>query len=184
MGKKRTRKKSTPRVLHEGRFLRFLDRGGWEYIERTGISGIVVVVAVTENREMVLVEQYRPALDARVLDMPAGLAGDRPGEEHEDLAEAARRELLEEAGYEAGSLDLLTEGPASSGSSAEVLTLLLARNWRRVGPGGGDASEDIEVHVVPLAGIETWLENRRRTGVLLDPKVYAGLYFLRTRLKG
>jgi ADP-ribose pyrophosphatase len=172
-----------PRVLHEGRYLRFLDRGGWEYIERKGVSGIVVVVAVTQGREILLVEQHRPALNARVLDMPAGLAGDRPGQEHEDLAEAARRELLEETGYEAGSLELLTEGPASSGSSAEILTLLLACDCRPVGPGGGDASEDIQVHVVPLAGIETWLESRRRAGVLLDPKVYAGLYFLQTRVK-
>jgi len=179
--KKRTREGSAPRVLHEGRFLRFMDRGGWEYFERKGISGIVIVVALTQRGELVLVEQYRPPLDARVLDMPAGLAGDRPGEEDEDLAEAARRELLEEAGYAAGPLELLTEGPASSGSSAEILTLLLARDCRRVGPGGGDASEDIQVHVVPLEGIETWLEDRRRAGVLLDPKVYAGLYFLRTR---
>jgi len=182
MSKKSTRKKSPPRVLHEGRFLRFMDRGGWEYLERKGASGVVIVVAVTESREMVLVEQYRPALDARVLDMPAGLAGDRPGEEHEDLAEAARRELLEEAGFEADSFEFLTEGPASSGSSAEVLTLLLARNCRRVGPGGGDADEDIRVHVVPLAGIERWLADRRKAGVMLDPKVYAGLYFLQTRL--
>jgi ADP-ribose pyrophosphatase len=167
-----------PRVLHEGRFLRFVDRGGWEYVQRIGVAGIVVVVAVTDRGELVLVEQYRPAVDARVLDMPAGLAGDRPGEADEDLAEAARRELLEETGFEADSLEFLTEGPASSGSSAEILTLLMARNVRQVAAGGGDEHEEIQVHVVPLDGAAAWLDERRKEGVLVDPKVYAGLYFL------
>ena len=188
MAKKKARKTSKgraskkPQVLYDGRFLRLLDRGGWEYAERTNASAVVVVAAVTEDRRLLLVEQYRPALDARVLEMPAGLVGDLPGEADEDLVEAARRELLEETGYEAERLEVLTAGPSSSGSSNEVLTFLFAPDVRRVAAGGGDGSEDIQVHAVPLAGIDNWLENRRQGGVLLDPKVYAGLYFLRQRL--
>ncbi len=171
-------KREPSRTLHQGRYLRFVERGGWEYVERVGISGVVVIAAVTDRREMVLAEQYRPALDARVVDMPAGLVGDRPGEEHEDLLSAARRELLEETGFEAGRLECLTEGPASSGSSSEVLTILAAWDCRRVATGGGDEYEDIQVHVVPLAKVDAWLEKRRKSGAMVDPKVYAGLYLL------
>jgi ADP-ribose pyrophosphatase len=50
---------------------------------------------------------------------------------------------------------------------------------RRIGPGGGVASEDITVHEAPLAGIATWLETKAKAGILIDPKVYAGLFFVR-----
>ncbi|HUV39721.1 MAG TPA: NUDIX hydrolase, partial [Planctomycetota bacterium] len=82
-------------MICEGQHLRLVDQGGWEHVERIGVSGIVALVAVTASDEIVLVEQYRPALDRRVIELPAGLVGDRPGEEHEDLETAARRELLE-----------------------------------------------------------------------------------------
>jgi len=57
------------------------------------------------------------------------------------------------------------------------LTFFLARGCRRVGDGGGDETEDIEVHVVPLDQADAWLERKRAGGVLLDPKIFAALYF-------
>jgi len=165
-------------ILHEGRFLRLVVREGWEYVERPNISGIVVIAAVTEQRELVLVEQYRPPVAARTIELPAGLAGDIPGTETEDLAEAARRELLEETGYEAPRMDRLTEYPSSAGLTSEILTLYHAPGVRRVGPGGGDHNEDIETHVVPLAEVDAWLAAQERAGRMIDPKVYAGLYFI------
>jgi len=41
------------------------------------------------------------------------------------------------------------------------------------------AHEDITVHEVPLNEIATWLEAKAKAGVLIDPKVYAGLFFVR-----
>ena len=49
----------------------------------------------------------------------------------------------------------------------------------RVGDGGGDASENIVVHEVPLADVEEWLEGQRRAGKGVDLKIWAGMYFLR-----
>jgi NAD+ synthase (glutamine-hydrolysing) len=46
----------------------------------------------------------------RVIEMPAGLVGDEPGQEEESFESAARRELLEETGYEAASLEPLFAG--------------------------------------------------------------------------
>ena len=90
---------------------------------------------------------------------------------------AARRELLEETGYEARLMRALTCGPPSAGMSSEIVTFLLATGLSRTGRGGGDPTEEIEVHAVPLAEVPAWLEQRSDNGALVDPKVYAGLYF-------
>jgi len=164
-------------ILAAGRFVRLVCESGWEWAERTNSSGVVAVVAVTDAGQLVLTEQFRPPLAARVLDLPAGLSGDVPGAEDEALLVAARRELLEETGYESARWQWLTEGPTSAGLTNEVLTFFLAAQAKRVADGGGDASEEIDVHVVPLAEAETWLEEKRTAGVLIDPKIYAGLYF-------
>ena len=50
---------ATPRLLHEGEFLRLLRRRHWEYVERTNARGVAVMVAVTADAELLLVEQYR-----------------------------------------------------------------------------------------------------------------------------
>lgn len=165
------------RVLAEGRFARLVAQDGWEWVERVNTSGAVVIIAITHDDQLVLVEQYRIPLGCRVIELPAGLVGDDVANAHEGLVEAARRELLEETGYEAARLEYLAEGPSSAGLAAEVYALFLARESRRVGPGGGDGSEDIQVHVVPLKEACGWLEAKRQAGVMVDPKVYAGLYF-------
>jgi ADP-ribose pyrophosphatase len=164
-------------VLAEGRFARVVAQTGWEWVERTNMAGAVVIVAVTEDGRLILVEQYRIPMARPVIEMPAGLAGDVAGSEQEALAEAACRELLEETGYAAARMEYLTEGPASAGLSNEVYTMFLAADARRVGPGGGDGAENIRVHLVALDEVPQWLEERRRQGVLVDPRIYAGLFF-------
>ncbi len=166
------------KILCEGKHLRFVARAGWEYAERKKVSGIVGIVALTEDGKLLLVEQFRPPLQKRVIELPAGLAGDVAGSENEALAEAAKRELLEETGYSAREMERLAEGPASAGICDEVLTLFRAKGIQRVTKGGGDGSEDIIVHEVPLPEVPTWLAQRQKEGLAVDLKVYAGLYFL------
>ncbi len=164
------------RILAEGRFVRMVEDGGWEWAERVKVAGVVAVAAVTPDRKLVLTEQYRRPVAARVVDLPAGLAGDVAGAEDEPLLTAAQRELMEETGYESARWELVTEGPSSPGMTNEMITFFFARSARRLGPGGGDGSEDIEVHVVPLDSLRPWLETKRAAGVLIDPKAYAGAY--------
>ena len=167
-------------LVAEGRYLCLLDRGGWEFVERKNTTGIVVLVAVTEDRRLLLVEQWREPVGSRVLELPAGLAGDVAGAEDEALATAARRELLEETGYEASDLELLMVAPSSPGLTSETYTFFRASGLAKVAAGGGDASEDIVVHEVPLDGVEAWLQARAAEGFLIDLKVYAGLLFARS----
>jgi ADP-ribose pyrophosphatase len=167
-------------VLAEGRYIRLRrDDGGWEWCERVNSSGVVVIVAVTPDDELLLVEQPRRPVGGRVLELPAGLAGDLSDSPDEAMATAAQRELEEETGWRATSLQPLTEGPVSAGMSSEILTWFRATGLSKVGPGGGDDSEDIEVFAVPLAEVEGFVAQRESMGVQVDAKVFAGLYFAR-----
>lgn len=167
-------------TLHEGRYLRLVRCNGWEWVERTNASATVAIVAVTEGR-LLLVEQHRPPVGVNVIELPAGLVGDLTGEEAESLDAGARRELVEETGYHAESFEFLSEGPTTAGVTSETVTFFLARGLSRVNQGGGDHTESIVVHEVPLAEVTDWLHRRVTEGALVDPKVFVGLYFLNAR---
>ena len=161
---------------YHGRYLGMKERNHWEYAYRTNASGVVVIVPVTEAGELVLVEQYRVPVESRVMELPAGLVGDDadPGE---SLQQGAQRELIEETGFRAASFQELLTCPSTPGMSDEMVTIYFASGLQRVGAGGGDSSEDIIVHIVPLGEVEEWLEARSAEGILLDPKIYAGLFW-------
>jgi ADP-ribose pyrophosphatase len=165
-------------ILAEGKYLRLVARGHWEYAERTTATGAVAIVAITDSRRIVLVEQFRIPVGTNVIELPAGLAGDVVTEEPESLASTARRELLEETGYEASEMRLLTAGPTSAGLSNEVVTFFHATGLRKINAGGGDPHEQITVHEQPLDTLDEWLNEQAAQGTLVDPKIFAGLYLV------
>jgi ADP-ribose pyrophosphatase len=61
--------------------------------------------------------------------------------------------------------------------ATESYALYLAADAYGIGNGGGLDGEEIAVRLVSLADAEAWLEKQRNSGLLVDPKVYAGLYF-------
>jgi len=166
-------------LIAERKYMNLVARRGWEYVERTNVTAIGALSAVTDDGRILLVEQRREPVDGRVIELPAGLVGDVPGEESEDLQTASQRELMEETGYRAESFEELIVGPPSAGITSEIVTFLRATGLRKVGEGGGDSSEDISVHEVPLDAADGWLREKARAGLLIDPKVYTGLYFTR-----
>jgi ADP-ribose pyrophosphatase len=163
-------------ILHEARFLRLKRRGRWEYAERTNASSAVIIVAVTPEDRVLFVEQYRHPVQCASIEMPAGLVGDLG--EAESVETAAQRELLEETGWDAGRIEYLMAGPSSSGMSNEMIAFVRAHDLRRVTEGGGDESEQITVHEVPRTDVARWLHGKLLEGYSIDPKLYAGLYFL------
>ena len=169
----------TPKIaLSTGKFLSLVKEGRWEYVDRIGANGAAIIVAVTDGQKLLLVEQYRIPVHARTIELPAGIIGDEPGGCDESHAEAAKRELLEETGHSAERIETLTTGPASSGLTSEVVTLLRASGLKRVSAGGGVGHENITVHEVPLKEVHDWLAAKASAGLLIEPKVYAGLYFI------
>jgi ADP-ribose pyrophosphatase len=165
-------------TLCNGRWLRLKRRGRWEFAERVNAGGGVIIIAVTAEDRLLLVEQYRAAIESKTIEMPAGLVGDLADSADEHAVEAARRELLEETGYSAGRIEFLMAGPSSSGMSNEIMAFVRAYDLVRVDAGGGDETEDIIVHEVPRADVPRWLVGKMREGYSVDPKMFAGLYFL------
>lgn len=169
------------RVVSEGKFVRLRIKEGWEYVERPNCTGAVIIVAMTKANRLVLTEQYRIPVGKPVIEFPAGLIGDE-GAGQEDLAQAARRELLEETGYEAKRILPLASGPTSAGLTSELVWLVQAVGLTKRSAGGGDTDERITVHEIPLGDVERWLRQQAQRGALVDPKVYAGLYLLRKKV--
>ena len=137
-----------------------------------------MMVAVTDAGRLLLIEQHRIPFQRPVIELPAGLVGDPGSPKDEPVLDAARRELLEETGYEARRIVELAGGPVSAGLSNERVTIVYAGGLRRRSAGGGTGSESIRVHEVPLAEVDQWLADRAGRGVLIDIKIYAGLYLL------
>jgi ADP-ribose pyrophosphatase len=164
------------KTLYQGKFVKLSQNGRWEYAERVNASGAAFILAITPARELVLVEQYRVPLQARTIELPAGIIGDE-GNSGEAVEASALRELEEETGFRAARAEILISGPVAPGLASEMMHLVRAHDLVRVGAGGGVDHEDISVHVVPLTGIRQWLERKRAEGLLIEPRIYAGLYF-------
>jgi ADP-ribose pyrophosphatase len=139
----------------------------------------VAVIAETEDGKVILTEQFRKPLGKRVIDYPAGLVGDEEGSS--DPAETAKKELEEETGYVCESVEHLTTGPSSPGITSELVSLYRAHGVTRKGKGGGVGGEDITVHTIARYELAAWLEQKAGEGVLIDLKLWGGLYFLRGR---
>lgn len=166
-------------LRYQGRYLNLVERDGWEFTTRPNAHAVAVLVATTRENCLLLVEQFRKPVNARVLELPAGLVGDKD-DPNEPILEAAGRELIEETGYQAAQLEMMIQCPSSAGMTDEIISFVRATGLEKIGPGGGDESEDIEVHVVPLEQADEWLAARHAEGKPLDPKIYAALHWLNT----
>ncbi|MEM6257462.1 MAG: NUDIX hydrolase [Planctomycetota bacterium] len=166
----------TPDILHRGRFIELVSLNGWEYARRSNATGVVAILPVHADGRLVLVEQVRPAAGGPVIEWPAGLVGDE-GDDELHL-EAAKRELLEETGYEAKVWELVGEGMSSAGLTDESVVFYLAKDLTSVTDGGGVGGENITKHEVQPYDLAGWIEDMKHAGKWLDVKVYAGLGML------
>jgi 8-oxo-dGTP pyrophosphatase MutT (NUDIX family) len=147
-----------------------LETPGGDTVSRLVVrmSGGVSIVPVVDD-EVVLIRQYRTPLDHALIEIPAGKL-DRPGEDPEA---AARRELAEEVGYEAGSLEQVASFYTSPGYVDEKMTVFVARDLtpvpaERIGP------EEVAAEVVriPIADLPA------RLAEIEDAKTLVGLMAL------
>jgi ADP-ribose pyrophosphatase len=126
------------------------------------------VVPFLSDREILLVRQYRYALGRETLEIPAGKLD--PSEKPE---ECAGRELLEETGYEAGSLTLLYTYAPAIGYSNELIHIYAGRDLRML----GTAIDQREISSVESFTLEEII-SMIREGRIIDGKTLLGLAVL------
>ena len=170
-------------TVHRGWFIRveratFLDPDGHEF-ERDVVRhpGAVAVVAVTDDGAVVLVHQYRPAVDRWLLEIPAGTC-DVDGEPSETTA---RRELAEEVGLAADRLELLVRTVITPGFCDEYTDIYLATGLHPVPVDRQGAEERwMEVVRVPLERFDAMVDG----GEVLDASTILGVGLAARRLAG
>jgi ADP-ribose pyrophosphatase len=155
-------------VMWAGRFVRAIRRGKWEYASRTNNISAVVILAEHEGK-VILIDQPRVPLDERCLELPAGLVGDT--DPNATVEATAIKELEEETGFTADRIERLGEFYASPGMLSEGFTLVRAHGVRKIGDGGGDDNENINVHLVARADIPNFIEQKRAEGFGIDVKL-------------
>lgn len=138
---------------------------------------VVAMVPIHDDGTVSLVRQYRGPIDAELLEIPAGLC-DVEGEADED---AARRELVEEVGLEADTLDLVARYHPAAGFSDQFVRLYLARGLREVGADRqGPEEEAMTVERIALEDVPAMIADGR----LADSKTIIGLLLAREQHRG
>ena len=138
----------------------------WDFI---GHKGAAAVVAVTDDGKLLMVRQYRNAIDRYTLEIPAGA---RDSLDEETIVCAAR-ELEEETGYTAGSIEWLITVRTTVAFCNEKIDIYLARN---LVPGSQNLDEDefVEIFEVPLSEAVAMIHDGR----IVDGKTIAALSYV------
>lgn len=148
-----------------------------DIVRSPGAVGVVPLVFDAEgNPSVVLVTQYRPPYDDYVIEIPAGMRDI----EGEDVLEVGRRELIEEAGLDAGSIELLGEIYPSPGMTDSVTSICLATDCTTVATDRqGPEEAFMEVLQIPLHDALAMIDDGR----IRDAKTVSGLLLADRRLR-
>jgi 8-oxo-dGTP pyrophosphatase MutT (NUDIX family) len=178
-------------TLWEGRFIKtsmiyYKDHNGveraWEAVSRVNCNGIVIIIPITMNNEVILIRQFRPVLNSYAIELPAGLI-----DTGEDVLSAGRRELIEETGYTSGNFTLLTWGAMSTGIDTDQWSIVLARDVTKVAveiqrAHPPDESENIEIVRVPVDMVYETLDSYINRGDTIDLRIPGLLELARRKM--
>ena len=153
--------------MWEGRFVTAKRDGKWEYVSRSRGIKAAVILAIDDGH-VLLVEQYRVPLGKNCIELPAGLVGDHDHNTDEEISVAAVRELEEETGYRAQTMEDCGEFYSSPGMVSESFSLFKAYGLTKVSAGGGVDGENIAVHRVALGELDEFVAQKRKEGAGID----------------
>lgn len=121
-----------------------IEKKGYQKREIVEHGGAVAIVAINDNNEVILVRQFRKAIEKVIWEIPAGKL-----EIGENPKDCAIRELKEETGYSAENLKLIHKFYTSAGFSNQKIYIFLATGLIP-GENDFDDDEDLEVHKIEL----------------------------------
>ncbi|MFD1030912.1 NUDIX hydrolase [Metaplanococcus flavidus] len=136
--------------------------------------GAVAILAFTPENKIIMVEQYRKALERSIIEVPAGKL-----EKGESPETTAMRELEEETGYSADSLELIQSFSTSPGFADEVVHLFFAEGLRKAESGAvTDEDEFVELMEVTVEEAEEMMRDNR----IFDAKTAFAVLWAKQRL--
>lgn len=134
-----------------------LPNGGVSKREIINHPGAVAVIAITDDHKILLVEQYRKALERSIIEIPAGKL-----EKGEKPIVTARRELEEETGYTTDDLTFVQAFATSPGFADEVIHIYVAKNLKKLDvPVALDEDEFVELMAVTVEEAEVMMADAR-----------------------
>ncbi|WP_159653157.1 NUDIX hydrolase [Vibrio atypicus] len=128
--------------------------------------GATVILPISENGDIILINQFRPSLKKWLLELPAGTI-----ENDEEIEECAKRELEEETGYSASELISLGQVTPLAGFCDEIQYLYVAKGLNKTNRFECDDDEVIEVITLPIQQLEKMIVS----GEITDAKTIACL---------
>ena len=132
--------------------------------------GAVAILAITHDDKVVMVEQYRKALERTIVEIPAGKL-----EKGEEPAVCARRELEEETGYECEHLELLTSFYTSPGFADEIIHVFLAKGLtKKENAAALDEDEFVNLEELTLEEVEQYVKEQK----IYDAKTIFAVQYL------
>jgi ADP-ribose pyrophosphatase len=135
--------------------------------------GAVAVIALTEEGKIVMVEQYRKALEKSIVEIPAGKL-----EKGEEPKKTAERELEEETGYGCKNMKHLISFYTSPGFADELVHLYIAEDiYKMENANGADEDEFVELLEVSLQEAQQMIEEQR----IYDAKTAYAVQYLQLK---
>jgi ADP-ribose pyrophosphatase len=154
--------------VFNGKWLSAYKVGNYEFFHRHNKPDAVCIIAKVDGKLLLTSQKRVPHGDKKIIELPAGLI-----DPNETPIDTARRELLEETGYEAEKLLLVYPDVSTSpGISTELIQFVYADNLKKVADGGGLAEENEVIETLLLTPEQIF----KLKDCILDMKVFVGLY--------
>ena len=131
----------------------------------------VTALALTEDNQVVMVKQYRHAIEDTIIEIPGGCVDPTD----KNLEEAIARELLEETGYAFSSYDYLGKISPNPSTNNNWMHMYLARGGKKIKEQNLDHNEEIEVLLISIEELKRLIKNHEIVQAMHATAIFYGL---------